>query len=74
MVPLLVALLLDHERRIADLEAEVQSEDDRRGTDLAHAPVTAVRFDRRSARESSLDWTGARPPGHVDSEEDSRVP
>lgn len=39
MVPLLVAAVLEHERRIAELEAEVQSEDARRGTDPAQATL-----------------------------------
>lgn len=40
MVPLLVAALLEHERRIAEFDAEGQSEDDRRGTDPAQATLT----------------------------------
>jgi hypothetical protein len=39
MVPLLMAVLLEHERRIVELEAELQREDDRRGTDPAQATL-----------------------------------
>ena len=40
MVPLLVAALLEHERRIADLDAAVQPGDDRRALDPAQATLT----------------------------------
>jgi hypothetical protein len=38
-VSLLVAALLEHERRIAELEAEVRGERDRRGHDPAQATL-----------------------------------
>lgn len=40
MVPLLVAALLEQERRLADLEAAVELEDDRRVPDPAQATLT----------------------------------
>lgn len=39
-VPLLVAALLEHERRIAELEAAVGAERDRRGPDAAQTTLT----------------------------------
>lgn len=40
MVPLLMAALLEHERRIAALETEVQSDDAQRSLDPAQATLT----------------------------------
>ena len=44
-VPLLVAALLEHERRIAALEADRRSGDDQRALDPAQATLTAVDAD-----------------------------